>query len=90
MDHAILNAVRDSDRDAFSGSKLGSSSALQLELGAARYEWYTGCRHLINQHRPGTVSCHMLLEILKRRSEHPWTCFVCNEDDPITNYLINR
>lgn len=29
-----------------------------------------------------TVICHMLIEILRMKSQHSWICSICREDDP--------
>ena len=56
---------------------------LGLKIGVARKERYNRyTSRLINQNRTGTVSRWTLLEILRRRSEHLWTCPECNEDIP--------
>lgn len=82
MDHYILNAVRDTCQNKVAGSELDSISLTQLLqlkviLGVARNEGYAGRRHLDNQNSTGTVSCLVLKDILKRRSECLWTCSMC-------------
>jgi hypothetical protein len=59
----------------------------QVQLGVARYEQYAGSqRRLVKQIRTGTVSSHMLLNVLERRSEHLWVCPVCKDDNLSTNH----
>lgn len=41
-------------------------------LGTNTIQEADGC--LISQHRTGNVSCHMLMEILRRRYVHSWVC----------------
>jgi hypothetical protein len=36
--------------------------------------------------RTGTVSSHMLLNVLDRRSELLWACPVCKDDNLSTNH----
>lgn len=73
----ILNAILDSCRDEYSGRQLDSTSrtrliGLGMTRGVARNESYAGSRrHLINQHRTGTLSRRVLKRLLKRRSECP-------------------
>jgi len=59
---------------------------LGVKSGFARHESHIGkTRGLINQHRTGTISRHVLADILRRRSECLWTCFTCNDGDPMFN-----
>jgi hypothetical protein len=59
----------------------------QVKLGAARYEDYAGCqRQIVNQMRTTTVSRHMLLNVLERRSGYLWVCPVCKGDNLLTNH----
>lgn len=84
MDRAdILNAIREKGRTEDSQNDEDSTSVSRLlelgvKCGAARLERHTGhMRQLINQHRTGTVSRHVLANILKGMSERLWTCSTC-------------
>ena len=92
MDRAdILHAIRDINRteEATAGVVSTSISRMQelgVQRGVARHECFSGNRRcFINQQRTGTVSRRVLMEILKMRSEHLWTCSTCNDDDLTTN-----
>src|SRR5579871_1981165 len=92
MDRAdILNAIREINRteEATTGvvsTYISRMQELGVQRGVARYECFAGSRRcFINQQRTGTVSRWVLMEILKMRSEHLWTCSTCNDDDRTTN-----
>lgn len=56
-----------------------------MKCGCARDERYVASmRNLIRQHRTRAVSHHVLANLLKMRSEHLWTCSLCNDDDLLT------
>src|SRR5579871_565052 len=92
MDRAdILHAIRDINRteEATAGVVSTSISRMQelgVQRGFARHECFSGNRRcFINQQRTGTVIRRVLMEILKMRSEHLWTCSTCSDDDLTTN-----
>ena len=83
----ILNALIECGRSEDVHLKQSMSTTrlqqLGLKIGVARKEQHNRyVSRLINQNRTGTVSRWTLLEILRRRSEHLWTCPECNEDIP--------
>jgi hypothetical protein len=56
---------------------------LGVKIGKARNERHTGCiRGLVNKHRTGTISRRMLMYMVRKGSEHLWTCPECSDDNP--------
>jgi hypothetical protein len=93
MDHVdVLQALSEAGRveDSLGDKELSTMERLrdvQVKLGAVRYEQYAGSqRQIVNQIRTGTVSRHMLLNVLERRSEHLWVCPMCKDDNLSTNH----
>ena len=83
----ILHALRESFRtEEFQGCEFHSLTRLKemgANIGAARKERHTKyAKRLINQHRTGVLGCWTLLDLLRRRSEHLWTCPECYDDSP--------
>ena len=83
MDRAdIINALSDSARlKDLQENKSQSLSRLRemgVKIGTARNEKFNKyTKRLINQHRIGTVSRYTLRDLLRRGSEHLWTCPMC-------------
>ena len=83
----ILHALRESFRtEEFQGCESHSLTRLKemgVNIGAARKERHTKyAKRLINQHRTGVLGRWTLLDLLRRRSEHLWTCPECYDDSP--------
>ena len=83
----ILNALRESFRtEEFQDCESHSLTRLRemgVKIGAARKERHTKyAKRLINQHRTGVLGRWTLLDLLRRRSEHLWTCPACYDDSP--------
>ena len=84
----VINAMRDAyHKDYFDNHQDSASLSRLVDMGvqpgAARNEHYTsGTRRFINQHRLGVISRFTLVELLRRRSEHLWTCPECCDDSP--------
>jgi hypothetical protein len=83
----VLHALCEAGRVEDSLGDKESSAMERLRDGQVRYEKYAGSqRQIVNQIRTGTVSCHTLLNVLERRSEHLWVCPVCKDDNLSTNH----
>ena len=88
MDRAdIINNLRDMGRtEDFEGnvsSSLSRMRELGVKIGIARTERYSGrMKGTVKEHRTGTISRCLLMNILRGRSEHLWTCPECYNDDP--------
>jgi hypothetical protein len=88
----ILNALREVGRvqksdDANESTTLTRLQELQIKRGVAKHKYYAGNqRRLVNQHRTGVICKYTVGDILKRGSEHLWTCPMCGDDSLSTNY----
>jgi lipopolysaccharide biosynthesis regulator YciM len=87
----IRNVLRDNLRksDAVKDAESTTMNRLhELHIrgrGSARQQQYAGRqRRIVYQHNTGTVGRYTLTDILGEKSEHLWTCPVCNEDDMST------
>jgi hypothetical protein len=77
----IKDSLRDGDSNTMETLRDG-----QVKHGATRHEHYSGSqKRMVNQMRTGTVSCHTLLNVLGRRSEHLWVFPVFKDDNRSTN-----
>jgi hypothetical protein len=59
------------------------------KISTDRKEKCTKNRGLVNQHKTGTISRWTLMQMLRGRSEHLWTCSECDEDTHIYNTITN-
>ena len=90
MDRAdILIALRESsqseDFEMNEHESISRMRELGVRMGIVRREHLTKIsKRAVNQHRTGTISRYTLRDLLKRRSEHLWTCPVCEEDNQHT------
>ena len=58
-----------------------------VKRGIARNETYRGrIRSIVNQERIGTISRYTLGDLLKRGSEHLWTCPECSDDGSLITH----
>ena len=92
MDRAeILNALREVGQvqdaeDANESATLTRLQEFQIKRGVGTQEYNAGNqRRLVNQHKTGVISKYTLGDVLKRGSEHLWTCPMCGDDNLSTN-----
>lgn len=79
---AHIHKMQDTGCNEFSNRELDPTPARLLELGGisgvARNECPIWSKlQLFNQKRTASGSYYVLVEIVKRRSEHLWACSIC-------------